>query len=119
MPYQTEARIEPPNNGSRTRHALPHVASECLSCAMVLRRQIISVTNFLVDSYCISSVFFAVFYLSSANLRCRSETCCTLAANTGRKKSSKICHLRWCPDGKFLTIFCVLYLQQGEDDITQ
>jgi len=29
----------------------------------------------------------------SANLRCRSETCCTrLAANTGRKKSSKICH---------------------------
>ena len=30
----------------------------------------------------------------SANLRCRSETCCTrLAANTGRKKLSKICHL--------------------------
>jgi len=30
----------------------------------------------------------------SANLRCRSETCCTrLAANAGRKKSSKICHL--------------------------
>ena len=30
----------------------------------------------------------------TANLRCRSETCCTrLAANTGRKKSSKICHL--------------------------
>jgi len=30
----------------------------------------------------------------SANLRCRPETCCTrLAANTGRKKSSKICHL--------------------------
>jgi len=30
----------------------------------------------------------------SANLRCRSETCCTaLAANTGRKKSSKNRHL--------------------------
>jgi len=30
----------------------------------------------------------------SANLRCRSETCCTrLAENTGRKKSSKIRHL--------------------------
>jgi len=30
----------------------------------------------------------------SANLRRRSETCCTaLAANTGRKKSSKNCHL--------------------------
>jgi len=30
----------------------------------------------------------------SANLRCRSEMCCTrLAANAGRKKSSKICHL--------------------------
>jgi len=30
----------------------------------------------------------------SANLGCRSETCCRrLAANTGRKKSLKICHL--------------------------
>jgi len=30
----------------------------------------------------------------SANLRCRSETCCMrLAANTGRKISAKICHL--------------------------
>jgi len=30
----------------------------------------------------------------SANLRCRSETCCMgLAANTGRKKSSKNRHL--------------------------
>jgi len=30
----------------------------------------------------------------SANLRCRSKTCCRwLAANTGRKKSSKLCHL--------------------------
>jgi len=30
----------------------------------------------------------------SANLRCRSETCCTrLAENTGRKKLPKICHL--------------------------
>jgi len=30
----------------------------------------------------------------SANLRCRSETCCArLAANTGRKRSSKIRHL--------------------------
>jgi len=30
----------------------------------------------------------------SVNLRCRSETCCTgLAANTGRKKSSKNRHL--------------------------
>jgi len=30
----------------------------------------------------------------SANLGCRSETCCTpLAENTGRKKSPKICHL--------------------------
>jgi len=30
----------------------------------------------------------------SANLRCRSETCCTrLAGNTGRKKSPKIRHL--------------------------
>jgi len=30
MPYRTEARIEPPNNGSRTCHALPHVASKWL-----------------------------------------------------------------------------------------
>jgi len=31
----------------------------------------------------------------SANLGCRSETCCTrLAENTGRKISPKICHLR-------------------------
>ena len=31
----------------------------------------------------------------SANLRCRSETCCTrLAGNTGHKKSQKIRHLR-------------------------
>jgi len=30
----------------------------------------------------------------SANLGCRSETCCTwLAANTGRKNRQKICHL--------------------------
>jgi len=30
----------------------------------------------------------------SANLRCRSETCCTqLAENTGRKKVAKNCHL--------------------------
>jgi len=34
------------------------------------------------------------WYGLSANLRCRSETCCTaLAANTGRKKSSKNRHL--------------------------
>jgi len=30
-PYRTEARIEPPNNGSRARHALLHMASECLT----------------------------------------------------------------------------------------
>jgi len=32
----------------------------------------------------------------TANLGCRSETCCStrLAENTGRKKSPKICHLR-------------------------
>jgi len=27
-PYCTEARIEPPNNWSHARHAVPHVASE-------------------------------------------------------------------------------------------
>ena len=31
MPYRTEARIEPPNNGSSARHALLHVAFECLT----------------------------------------------------------------------------------------
>ena len=30
LTYRTEAQIEPPNNGSRTRHALPHVTSEWL-----------------------------------------------------------------------------------------
>jgi len=34
----------------------------------------------------------------SANLKCRSETCCErLADNTGRKKSPKSCHLRTIP----------------------
>jgi len=31
MPYRTEGRIEPPNSGDCTRHALPHVASEWLN----------------------------------------------------------------------------------------
>jgi len=31
MPYRTEGRIEPPNNGDRARHALPHMASEWLT----------------------------------------------------------------------------------------
>ena len=35
-----------------------------------------------------------VYIVLSANLRCRSETCCTrLAKSTGRKKSPKIHHL--------------------------
>jgi len=38
--------------------------------------------------------YFLTWCGLSANFRCRSETCCMrLAANTGRKKSSKICHL--------------------------
>jgi len=41
-----------------------------------------------------SAIYFQTWCGLSANLRCRSDTCCTrLAANTGRKKSSKICHL--------------------------
>jgi len=38
---------------------------------------------------------FHTWYSLSANLECRSETCCTLLAdNTGRKKSPKIRHRR-------------------------
>ena len=38
--------------------------------------------------------YLHTWYGLSANLRCRSETCCTaLAANTGRKKSPKSRHL--------------------------
>ena len=40
----------------------------------------------------------------SANLRCRSETCCTaLAADTGRKKSPKIAI--WAPSHKFVRLY--------------
>jgi len=39
--------------------------------------------------------YFHTWSDPSANLGCRSETCCTrLAKNTERKKSTKICHLR-------------------------
>ena len=39
-------------------------------------------------------LYFHTWSGLSANLGCRSETCCTrLAENAGRKKSPKICHL--------------------------
>jgi len=42
----------------------------------------------------ISTILRHIVWPYSANLECRSETCCTaLAANTGRKKSSKSRHL--------------------------
>ena len=49
----------------------------------------------------------------SANFRCRSETCCTgLAANTGRKKSSKIAV--WAPSHNFVGLYLRGTYRQSE-----
>ena len=46
-------------------------------------------------SHIVCLPYFTTWCGLSANLRCRSETCCMrLAENTGCKKSPKICHLR-------------------------
>ena len=47
--------------------------------------------------------YFHIWYDLSANLRCRSETCCTrLAENTGRKNSPKIGI--WAPSRNFVRL---------------
>ena len=61
MPYRTEARIEPPNNGSRARHAVLHVASECLThritwarpfCVEWNVKPLLNQMSFIVASQC-------------------------------------------------------------------
>jgi len=50
---------------------------------------------FVLSSFFLSSPYFHTWCGLSANLGCRSETCCTrLAGNAGPKKSPKIRHLR-------------------------
>ena len=57
-------------------------------------RHIFLLCGFLSSGRRVDLPYFYAWCGLSANLRCRSETCCTrLAANTGRKISSKSRHL--------------------------
>ena len=82
-------------------HTLIAVTSRTLSVVSVSTLFMVALCN-RADHYIFALWFLSFFLLPykhtwcglSANLRCRSETCCTrLAGNTGRKKVAKNRHL--------------------------
>jgi len=73
--------------GRSSRWALAHISSLFFFLSCFFPRLISAVADWM-------SAILPYMVCLSANLRCRSETCCTrLAENTGRKKVAKNRHL--------------------------
>ena len=82
-----------------TLYFCPAVSSFCLLSSIFFPRLISVVADWM------STILPHIVWNLSANLGCRSETCCTqLTENTGHKKSLKIHHL--CTIAQLCRVLC-------------